>query len=273
MKMYYFLDKDKVRHGPFPFEELVAYDIQPNTLVWTKGMEKWQKAEDIPEIADFLPEFSEDEIYDDEADPESDACEDDTQASDISDASIPKAKNDLGKNSERKLRLKYVPWLTVGLLLVVVVGGIGLWLINDSKQAEIRDQYERQLSAEREKVAYEQTKAQEAAEAQEVAEEKMRETLKRNSDNGSQEQESGEEISGGWRIKDLSGETNIRNRPRGEICMKLKAYTQYAIFTDMSSNGWLRMSRCYNMKEGYWVEFHSSTTGEYWIAESILYKP
>ena len=46
MKFYYFVDKEGVRQGPLPLDDLSAYDISPTTLVWTKGMdmEKWLKA-------------------------------------------------------------------------------------------------------------------------------------------------------------------------------------------------------------------------------------
>ncbi|MGN0302183.1 MAG: hypothetical protein ACI4BI_04830 [Anaerotardibacter sp.] len=76
-----------------------------------------------------------------------------------------------------------------------------------------------------------------------------------------------------WRIRDLSGMTNIRNNPKGKVCMKLKAWTQYTIYTgDYTVEGWLNIQSIYNETEGYWVRLHSSSTGNYWIARSILYK-
>lgn len=74
-----------------------------------------------------------------------------------------------------------------------------------------------------------------------------------------------------WHIRDLSGYTNIRNNPNGKVCMRLKAHTQYDIYADYEVRGWLHMTSCYNLREGYWVRFHSSSTGNYWIAKSILY--
>lgn len=74
-----------------------------------------------------------------------------------------------------------------------------------------------------------------------------------------------------WRITDLSGATNIRNKPNGKVCMKLKAWTDYVIYTKGSSNGWLCISSIYNESEGYWLRLHGSNTGRYWIARSILY--
>lgn len=85
-----------------------------------------------------------------------------------------------------------------------------------------------------------------------------------------------QECNGGgacWHIRDLSGYTNIRNRPNGKVCMRLKAHTQYAIYdySESGSNGWIQVASIYNMREHYWVRLHSSSTGEYWMAKSILY--
>lgn len=74
-----------------------------------------------------------------------------------------------------------------------------------------------------------------------------------------------------WHIKDVSGYTNVRNKPNGKVCMRLKAYTQYEIYTAGSQDGWLLISRIYNLTERYWVRLHDSSTGTYWIARSILY--
>lgn len=74
-----------------------------------------------------------------------------------------------------------------------------------------------------------------------------------------------------WHIRDLSGYTNIRNKPKGKICMRLKPWTQYAIYAIGSQSGWLSIGSIYNMTDRYWVRLHSSSTGTYWIAKSILY--
>lgn len=74
-----------------------------------------------------------------------------------------------------------------------------------------------------------------------------------------------------WHIRDLSGMTNIRNKPNGKVCMKLKAHTQYDIYSNGQADGWLCISSIYNIREGYWVRLHSSSTGTYWIAKSILF--
>ena len=74
-----------------------------------------------------------------------------------------------------------------------------------------------------------------------------------------------------WRIIDLSGMTNIRNKPNGKVCMKLKAHVQYEIYANGEKNGWLSIASIYNTRDRYWVRLHSSSTGTYWIAKSILY--
>lgn len=75
-----------------------------------------------------------------------------------------------------------------------------------------------------------------------------------------------------WHIRDLRGYTNIRNNPNGKVCMRLKANTQYDIYAAGSSrNGWLPISSIYNLREGYWVRLHSSSTGRYWISLSVIY--
>lgn len=75
-----------------------------------------------------------------------------------------------------------------------------------------------------------------------------------------------------WHIRDISGYTNIRNAPNGKVCMRLKAKTQYDIYTEgASKNGWIRIKSCYNINEDHWVRLHDSSTGTYWIAMEVLY--
>lgn len=54
MKLYYFIDRERVRQGPLPLEDLKAYDIKPATLVWCKGMPKWEKAKDVEDFSALL---------------------------------------------------------------------------------------------------------------------------------------------------------------------------------------------------------------------------
>lgn len=75
-----------------------------------------------------------------------------------------------------------------------------------------------------------------------------------------------------WQITDLSGPTNIRNKPSGKVCMKLKAHTQYNIYTNGAKGSWLNITRIYNLREGYWVRLHSSSTGTYWISSTVLFR-
>ena len=51
MKYYYFVDNNRSRQGPFPIEELLSHGVTPDTLIWCKGMDKWEKAKEVPEIA------------------------------------------------------------------------------------------------------------------------------------------------------------------------------------------------------------------------------
>lgn len=59
MDFYYFVDKDKVRRGPFSVEKLLSNDITPDTFIWCKGMSSWQKARDVKEVAVLLKEEDE----------------------------------------------------------------------------------------------------------------------------------------------------------------------------------------------------------------------
>jgi len=53
MKEYYFL-KGKDQNGPFIIEQLAGKGLTNETLIWTEGMEYWQKLKDIPELAQAL---------------------------------------------------------------------------------------------------------------------------------------------------------------------------------------------------------------------------
>lgn len=74
-----------------------------------------------------------------------------------------------------------------------------------------------------------------------------------------------------WGIRDVSGYTNIRNRPNGKVCMRLKPYTQYEIFSEDLRNGWVRIYSIFNITEDYQVKLHGSSTGSYWISKSVVY--
>jgi GYF domain 2 len=52
-KKFYYLE-GKEQKGPFSIEELKAIGISPEILVWSEGMENWQKAKDVQELLDSL---------------------------------------------------------------------------------------------------------------------------------------------------------------------------------------------------------------------------
>lgn len=51
--MRYFAMIDGERRGPFTLEELHSAGVTPDTYVWCKGMEDWEKAEDVADICRF----------------------------------------------------------------------------------------------------------------------------------------------------------------------------------------------------------------------------
>lgn len=53
MKEYFFLI-GKDQNGPFTVEQLANKGLTTETLVWTEGMENWQKLKDIPELVQAL---------------------------------------------------------------------------------------------------------------------------------------------------------------------------------------------------------------------------
>ena len=57
MIFVYFVDKEGLRQGPIPIDDLCSYEITPNTLVWCKGMKQWQQAKMVEALA-FLFEPS-----------------------------------------------------------------------------------------------------------------------------------------------------------------------------------------------------------------------
>lgn len=44
---------DGERRGPFPLERLPEMGVHPSTYVWCKGMDDWEKAEDVADICRF----------------------------------------------------------------------------------------------------------------------------------------------------------------------------------------------------------------------------
>lgn len=53
MKEYFYLN-GKVQNGPFTVEQLTNKGLTNETLIWTEGMENWQRLKDIPELVQSL---------------------------------------------------------------------------------------------------------------------------------------------------------------------------------------------------------------------------
>lgn len=53
MKEYYYLT-GKDQNGPFTIEQLADKGLTNETLIWSEGMENWQKLKDIPELAQTI---------------------------------------------------------------------------------------------------------------------------------------------------------------------------------------------------------------------------
>ncbi|MDE6410199.1 MAG: GYF domain-containing protein [Muribaculaceae bacterium] len=51
--MKYFAMIDGTRQGPFTLDELHSAGVTPETYVWCKGMDDWEKAEDVADICRF----------------------------------------------------------------------------------------------------------------------------------------------------------------------------------------------------------------------------
>ena len=50
MDLFYFIDKNNVRQGPVPENELVNYSITPETMVWCNGMTNWVAAKNVSKL-------------------------------------------------------------------------------------------------------------------------------------------------------------------------------------------------------------------------------
>ena len=61
MNRYFYVDANKQKAGPVSPEEFHKIRITDETLVWTKGMAKWTKAGNIPELAVFMSKQKEEE--------------------------------------------------------------------------------------------------------------------------------------------------------------------------------------------------------------------
>lgn len=73
-----------------------------------------------------------------------------------------------------------------------------------------------------------------------------------------------------WTIRDTSGPTNIRESPRGNVCLEMEANKDFLIYTDSEDGNWLRISSIYCISDDCTFELHGSDTGEYWIFKNVL---
>ena len=55
MNLYYYLDRNNQQQGPVEANELPKNGVTKNTKVWKQGMNEWQTAGSIPEIAGIFP--------------------------------------------------------------------------------------------------------------------------------------------------------------------------------------------------------------------------
>lgn len=52
--MRYFAMIDGQRHGPLELDQLIEAGVRPSTYVWCKGMDDWEKAEDVADICRYF---------------------------------------------------------------------------------------------------------------------------------------------------------------------------------------------------------------------------
>lgn len=50
----YFIIVNNVQKGPFSKEDLLALSINQDTLIWHKGLDKWTRAKNIPDLAEVI---------------------------------------------------------------------------------------------------------------------------------------------------------------------------------------------------------------------------
>lgn len=54
MNTQYYIISDGAQKGPYSFDQLRMMGLDPNTYVWTPGMEDWKKAADMPQLASLF---------------------------------------------------------------------------------------------------------------------------------------------------------------------------------------------------------------------------
>lgn len=55
MEPIFYLDRQNQQHGPVDIAELSKFSINSSTLVWKQGMNEWQPAGSVKELAGFFP--------------------------------------------------------------------------------------------------------------------------------------------------------------------------------------------------------------------------
>ena len=56
--MKFYIVKNDMKQGPYEVAELIMQGLDPDTLVWTKGMPDWAEASTVPELAQAIrPDF------------------------------------------------------------------------------------------------------------------------------------------------------------------------------------------------------------------------
>lgn len=53
----YFVIIDDIREGPYSLDELTGIGLRPTSYVWTKSMDDWQQAKDVPEICRLFRQY------------------------------------------------------------------------------------------------------------------------------------------------------------------------------------------------------------------------
>jgi len=65
MQTYYYIDKNKQKHGPVSVNELTAHGVTRDTMIWQEGMDDWQNAGSIPELSDIFQKEKKNSFLDD----------------------------------------------------------------------------------------------------------------------------------------------------------------------------------------------------------------
>lgn len=131
MKFYYIVDKEGVRQGPLPLEDLSAYNISPATLVWTKGMEKWKKAKDVADFHNILSHLQ--DTNDIESSTVSSTGATDNNSDILLELSenVHADKNKMKESAEKTSNIKY--WI-IGAVIIMITSFV--FFVNNKPEPE-----------------------------------------------------------------------------------------------------------------------------------------